>query len=118
MSIILNKVGAIFIPISDIEKAREWYCSLLGLEPTYDIIAGHLCCIPLDNNDQNIVLDSKIFTEDSYARTPMFHFNTDDIQTAFQFMKDKGIELVTDIEHGHYFNFKDPDGNMLMICKC
>lgn len=118
MGIIMNRVGAIFVTVSDIEKAREWYCSILELEPTYDIIAGHLCCIPLDNNDQNLVLDSKIYTEDTYARTPIFHFNTDDIHAAFQFMRDKNVELVSEIEHGHFFSFKDPDGNLLMVCKC
>jgi len=117
LSIILNKVGAIFIPVSDIKKAREWYCSLLDLEPTYEILLDHLCCIPMDNNGLNIVLDSKIYTKDSYARTPMFHFNTDDIHQAYQFMQEKGVEIVTNIEHGHSFNIKDPDGNMLMICK-
>jgi predicted enzyme related to lactoylglutathione lyase len=117
MSIIKNKVGAIFIPVSDIRKAREWYCSILNLEPTYEIIAGHLCCIPLDNNGLNIVLDSNVNSKESFARTPIFHFNTDDIHEAFQYMKDKGVELVTEIENGHWFNFKDPDHNMLMVCK-
>ncbi|MFE5322209.1 VOC family protein [Paenibacillus sp. NPDC056579] len=118
MSIILSKVGAVFIPVRDIKEAREWYCSILGLEPTFEIIAGHLCCIPLDNNGLNLVLDSKIYDEDSYFRHPAFHFNTNDIHKAYQFLKDLKVELVTDIEHGHWFNFKDPDGNMLMICKC
>lgn len=118
MNVILSKVGAIFIPVSDIRKAREWYCSILGLEPVFDIISGHLCCIPLDNNGLNLVLDSKIYNEDSYFRNPAFHFNTDDIHEAYHFMKNRGVELVTDIENGHWFNFKDPDGNMLMICKC
>ncbi|MCR8630479.1 VOC family protein [Paenibacillus radicis (ex Xue et al. 2023)] len=116
--LIKSKVGAIFIPVSDIEKARNWYCLLLGLKPDFDIIAGHLCCIPMDNNGLNVVLDSKIYTKDAYFRTPTFHFNTDDIQESFDFMKGLGVELVTDIEHGHWFNFKDPDGNILMICKC
>lgn len=118
LSIILSKVGALFIPVSDIRDAREWYCSILGLEPTFDIIAGHLCCIPLDNNGLNLVLDSNIYDGDSYFRNPTFHFNTNDIHKAYQFMKDRNVELVTDIENGHWFNFKDPDGNMLMICKC
>lgn len=118
MSIINNKVGGIFIPVSDINRAREWYCSLLNLEPTYEIFFDHLCCIPLDNNRLNIILDSKIFTKESIARFPMFHFNTDDIHEAFQFLRDKEVEIVTEIENGHYFNIKDPDGNLLMICKC
>jgi catechol 2,3-dioxygenase-like lactoylglutathione lyase family enzyme len=118
VNVVLSKVGAIFIPVSDIRKAREWYCSILGLEPTFEIISGHLCCIPLDNNGLNLVLDSNIYNEDSYFRNPTFHFNTDDIHKAYHFMKEHRVELVTGIENGHWFNFKDPDGNMLMICKC
>jgi catechol 2,3-dioxygenase-like lactoylglutathione lyase family enzyme len=119
MNPIQNKIGGIFIPVSDIHKAREWYCTILGLSPdSYEILHGHICCIPMDNNGLNVVLDSKIYSEDAYFRTPVFHFNTDDIQQAYVFMKEHGVELVTDIQHGHFFNFKDPDGNLLMICKC
>lgn len=28
---ILNRVGGIFIPVSCIEQARDWYCDILGL---------------------------------------------------------------------------------------
>ncbi|MFS0784535.1 VOC family protein [Bacillus sp. 1P06AnD] len=118
MSIVQSKIGAVFIAVSDIMKAREWYCSLLGLVPEYDIVAGHLCCIPMDNNGMNIVLDSKIFSENAYARTPIFHFNTDDITGAYQDLKGKGVEIATEIQDGHWFNIIDPDGNRLMICEC
>ena len=33
-------------------------------------------------------------------------------------MSNTDVDLITQIEHNHYFNFKDPDGNILMICKC
>ena len=118
MSIVTSKISGIFIPVKDIIAARDWYCSLLGLEPDFEIISGHLCCIPMDNNGLNVILDSKVYTEDTYARTPMFHFDTDDIEQAYQYVHQLGAELVTPIEHGHWFNLKDPDGNMLMICKC
>lgn len=32
-------------------------------------------------------------------------------------MKSRNVELVTEIENGHWFNFKDPDGNVIMVCK-
>ncbi|HLS10235.1 VOC family protein, partial [Lentibacillus sp.] len=28
------------------------------------------------------------------------------------------VEMLTEIEHGHWFNFSDPDGNVLMVCQC
>gem|GEM_PF-5747993 len=29
MSPILNQISTVFIPVRDIEKAREWYCEVL-----------------------------------------------------------------------------------------
>jgi catechol 2,3-dioxygenase-like lactoylglutathione lyase family enzyme len=113
---ILNQIGTVFIPVKDIEKARDWYCDLLGMEAEGDIQFGHLYVLPMKGT--GIVLDSKIYAENNQFKTPMFHFNTLNIEEAYAFMKNKGIHVVTDIEHGHYFHFKDPDGNLLMICKC
>jgi catechol 2,3-dioxygenase-like lactoylglutathione lyase family enzyme len=113
---IINQIGSVFIPVSDIEKARDWYCDLLGLNTDREIQFGHLYVIPMEGT--GIVLDSKIYSEAAIFKTPMFHFNTLNIEEAFSFMKNKGVNVVSDIQHHHYFNFKDPDGNMLMICKC
>ncbi|GIN73105.1 hypothetical protein J14TS2_35800 [Bacillus sp. J14TS2] len=113
---ILKEIGTVFIPVSNIEKARDWYCDILGLKAEGDIQFGHLYVISM--NGTGIVLDSKIYAKDKIFKTPAFHFNTEDIEEAFQFMKNKGVNLITNIEHGHYFNFKDPDGNILMVCKC
>jgi hypothetical protein len=65
-----------------------------------------------------IVLDSKIYSEDTILKTPLFHFNTNNIEQAYEFMRNKNVKLTTTIEHNHWFNFKDPDGNHLMICQC
>ncbi|QNK54953.1 VOC family protein [Paenibacillus sp. PAMC21692] len=113
---ILNRISGIFVPVSDIEAGRAWYCELLGMEPSMDIISGHLCCISMQSG-QNIVLDSKVYTPENVFKTPMFHFDTDDIDEAFSYMKEKGVTLTTGIENGHWFGFQDPDGNHLMICK-
>ncbi|WP_214629429.1 VOC family protein [Paenibacillus agaridevorans] len=113
---IFNRISGIFVPVSDIEEGRAWYCELLGMEPSMDIISGHLCCISMQGG-QNIVLDSKVYTPENVFKTPMFHFDTDDIDEAFSYMKEKGVTLTTDIENGHWFGFQDPDGNHLMICK-
>jgi catechol 2,3-dioxygenase-like lactoylglutathione lyase family enzyme len=113
---ILNQIGTVFIPVKSLEKARDWYCDILGIEPSGEIQFGHLYVLPMEGT--GIVLDSKIYSEDSLFKTPMFHFNTLNIEEAYSFMKNKGVNIVSEIEHGHYFNFKDTDGNLLMICKC
>lgn len=38
------------------------------------------------------------------------------IEAAYTFMKERGVELVTEIENGHWFVFHDPDGNKMMVC--
>ncbi|GIO20633.1 hypothetical protein J18TS1_37330 [Oceanobacillus oncorhynchi subsp. incaldanensis] len=113
---ILKQIGTVFIPVSDIEKARDWYCDILGLHADGEILFGHLYVIPMKGT--GIVLDSKIYAKDKIFKTPAFHLNTNNIGEAFQYMKNKGVHLLTEIEHHHYFNFKDPDGNILMISEC
>lgn len=110
-----NKITGIFIPVKDIERARDWYCDLLQIKPTNDFPGGHLYI--LEMKDLNIVLDSKIYREETILQTPSFHFDTDDIQSAYDYIQSKDIELVTEIQFGHYFNFKDPNGNHLMVCQ-
>ena len=114
---ILRQIGTVFIPVSNIEKARDWYCDILGLKADGEIQFGHLYVINMEG-DTGMVLDSKIYSEDKVFKTPAFHFNTENIEQAYHFMKDKGVNLITEIEHNHYFNFMDPDGNVLMICVC
>jgi catechol 2,3-dioxygenase-like lactoylglutathione lyase family enzyme len=116
MNPILNQVGTIFIPVRNIEESRNWYCDLLGLPQDGEILFGHIYVIPMQG--PNIVLDSKIYSDENIFTTPAFHFNTNDIYEAYEFMKKKKIDIVTGIEHNHWFNIKDPDGNHLMICKC
>lgn len=113
---IKNEIGTVFIPVSDIEKARDWYCDLLGLPADGEIHSGHLYIVPMEGTD--IVLDSKIYAEDKIFRAPAFHFNTEDIQDAYDYMKSKDVNVITEIQFNQWFNFCDPDGNLLMVCKC
>ncbi|NYE04277.1 extradiol dioxygenase family protein [Bacillus niacini] len=42
MNPIINQVVTIFIPVSNVEKARNCYCDILGLESSGEILYGHL----------------------------------------------------------------------------
>lgn len=113
---IKNEVGGIFIPVSDIEKARDWYNGLLGLEGQGEIVFGHLYILPMKG--LGIVLDSKIYAPEHVYKTPAFHINTDDIAEAYHYVKAKNVAFITEIQYNQWFNFTDPDGNMLMVCQC
>ncbi|ASN07230.1 VOC family protein [Virgibacillus necropolis] len=116
MNPIINQIGTVFIPVKEIEKARDWYCDILGLPVTEEILFDHLYVLPMQGT--GVVLDSKIYHPERIYQSPPFHFNTSDIEEAYQFMKDKGVKVVTKTEHDQWFNIKDLDGNVLMICEC
>ncbi|MFC5406151.1 VOC family protein [Cohnella soli] len=119
---IKNKVGSLFIPVRDIEKSRDWYCRILGLN-TADcaILSGHLCPLPMEGT--GIILDTMPMwggQEPGGApsiETPAFMLMTKDLQGSLDYMKELGVEFVTEIEHDHWFVVKDLDGNKLMICR-
>ncbi|MBS4218258.1 VOC family protein [Bacillus sp. FJAT-49711] len=113
---VLNELGGIFIPVSNIEKSRDWYCELLGVPNDGEIPFGHLYVLPMGGPD--IVLDSKIYSPDRIIKLPLVQFKTNDIVEAYNYLKSTDVEIVTEIQHNHYFNFIDPDGNQLMMCRC
>ena len=112
---IARQIGTVFVPVSDIAKARDWYCGLLGVPADGEILFGHLYVLPM--NGAGLVLDSKIYSSEAVFSVPAFHLNTADIQAAHLHVQDTGAELA-EIRDGQWFNFKDPDGNVLMICEC
>ncbi|MDR6550289.1 VOC family protein [Paenibacillus qinlingensis] len=115
MNPVKNQIGGVFIPVSNIENARDWYCDILGLPTDGELFFGHIYILPMEG--PNIVLDSKIYSPENVYQVPSFQFRTEDIQQAYEFMRAKNVQLTTGIENDHWFNFRDPDGNLLMVCK-
>lgn len=117
MNPIQHQIGTIFIPVSNIEHARDWYCTVFDFPVDNEILFGHIYVLQMTNGT-DIVLDSKIFSEETVYKTPVCHFNTKNIKDAYHYLKNKDVDIITEIEHDHWFNFKDPYGNVLMICQC
>lgn len=119
---IKNKVGSIFIPVTDLERSRSWYCQVIGLnEEDCTIMNGHLCPLPMQGT--GIILDtmpkwrSDQPGEATSIKAPVLMLLTEDLSGSLAYMKKIGAALVTEIEHEHWFVVKDPDGNKLMICR-
>ncbi|MEK3659572.1 VOC family protein [Paenibacillus sp. FSL F4-0236] len=120
---IKNLIGSVFIPVHDIEKARSWYCQVLGLqEANHPIMNGHLCPLTMQGST-GIILDTMPMwggLEPEGAppiTTPALMLITDDLQASFNYMKELGVEIVNEIQDQQWFVVKDPDWNKLMICK-
>ncbi|MFC0560191.1 VOC family protein [Halalkalibacter alkalisediminis] len=117
---IKNRIGGVFIPVRDIEKAKKWYSKILGLEGG-EIYFGHLYTASMEGTSE-LILDTMPKWKDENGnianyQVPSIQFVTDDIHDSYQFMKENHVELLTEIEDDSYFVFKDLDGNVLMICK-
>jgi predicted enzyme related to lactoylglutathione lyase len=120
-----NHIGGIFVPVRDVVKAREWYRGLLGLSADDAPLDGqHLCVVPL-KDDRDLILDEMpMWGGDQPGgpptyQTPAFMFDTDDVHAAHVFVREHGAEVVTDVnefDSSGWFAFRDPDGNLLMVC--
>ncbi|MEQ2528276.1 VOC family protein [Robertmurraya yapensis] len=116
---IKNKINLVFIPVTDIQKAKEWYTMILGLEDGEDFFE-HLFVAKMEG--AGLILDTMPMWKDEMGKVPrinvpVIQFGTDDIHASYEFMKEHGVELVTEIEHEQFFVFKDLDGNLLMVCQ-
>ncbi|AXJ10819.1 VOC family protein [Arthrobacter sp. PM3] len=115
MNPIAKEIGTVFVPVSDIAESRDWYCALLGVPAEGEILFGHLYVLPMQGT--GLVLDSKIYSPAAVFRVPAFHLNTADIEAAHVHLQAAASD-VTEIRDNQWFTFKDPDGNVLMVCEC
>ena len=114
---IVNKIGCVFIPVSNMPRAIEWYSRILGL-PVKDTSHGGLIYDLSMQGEVGLILDGhKPVTNSSQ---PLVFFWTSDIHRARAFLAEHGIEIVKeieDIESVSTLTFKDPDNNLLMVCQ-
>ena len=116
-TLIQNKIGAVFIPVSDMKRSIEWYCRLLALPMQESSHEGKIYTLPMQD-DTAIILDShKAVTNSSQ---PLCFLWTDDIQATVRFLESLAVEITSDVEDigsVTFVQFKDPDGNLLMVCQ-
>lgn len=120
---IYNKVNNVFVHVSNLEKSAEWYSNLLGIPFDAKKIESPVHNIAV-TSETGLTLDDHTF-DPGFSLKPsghvLFNFLVDDVDEAYQFVKANGITVTKEIERigdFAYFNFKDPDGNVLMICNC
>ena len=116
-----SKVNGVFIHVSNLKNSAEWYSTLLGVPFNKDEVEPPVYNIPV-NSQTGLTLDDHSF-DPGFLLSPsnhvLFNFHTDDIDEAYRFVKSIGTEITREIERigdFAYFNFRDPDGNVLMIC--
>jgi predicted enzyme related to lactoylglutathione lyase len=100
------------------QQAIHWYSELLGLQVQSASHEGTIYILPMEGGSE-LLLDSNMNNRENNNKTQFF-FETKNLIESYKFIKNKGIEIVTKIEvHENisFFTFRDPDGNVLMICE-
>jgi catechol 2,3-dioxygenase-like lactoylglutathione lyase family enzyme len=113
-----NRIGQVFIPVRDMARSARWYSVLLGLpesEPSHDDTIYDLPTA----GETRLALDANRPEFDT-AGPPRFFFWTTDMAATVAFLQDLGVTLdsaVEDIGSVMFLQFRDPDGNALMVCQ-
>jgi catechol 2,3-dioxygenase-like lactoylglutathione lyase family enzyme len=117
MAIGVSGTDFICVPVTDIERSREFYGGVLGLEfgkqwgemPGFEYETGNLTIA---------LMQSDAFGQEFAPHTHPIALQVDDVAAARGELESKGIEFAQDtLDSGvcHMAFFADPDGNGLML---
>ncbi|ASN03556.1 glyoxalase/bleomycin resistance/dioxygenase family protein [Virgibacillus necropolis] len=118
---IKNQINTIFVHVSDLSKSVEWYARLLGetyepsevSEPVFKMKINHHTGLTLDAGPK---VEKKIINPSLY---PLFNFHTDNIHDSYEFVKDIGYQIdseIVEFDDFSFFTIKDPNQHIIMIC--
>jgi lactoylglutathione lyase len=120
----INKIGKITVYVQDQEQAKDFWLNKMGfvlkLEQPMGPNATWLEVGPSEDEFTTLVLYSKSAMEQhqpSKVAHPSILFSTTDIESAYQKMKDNGVEVedMLRMPFGTMFSFKDQDGNDYLL---
>ncbi|MGY3714941.1 VOC family protein [Sutcliffiella cohnii] len=104
--------------VSNMERSINWYHKLFGMSER-SVSTEKVHAITMDGGS-DFVLDQNGYDSNlPIEERAILMFDSPDVRAAYRFVKDAGIEIVEDIMDFpgmSFFTFRDPDGNLLMIC--
>ncbi len=119
-----NRIDTVFVHVSDLERSIQWYSKLFGVEVRKGQHTGPIYTFMMGEGRPGLTLDNHCFDEDYQffpSNQPLFNLSASDINEAFKHVTEMGVEIVTEIiTHPDLaeLSFKDPDGNIIMVCTC
>lgn len=120
---IQNQMNGVFVHVSNLKASAKWYSDLVGIEWNGDTIFSPVFNLPISGTT-SLTLDDHSFDphfQPVISPNPLFNLYAPNIEEAYQYVGSKGIVVVREIEwvgETAWFNIKDPDGNVVMICNC
>jgi catechol 2,3-dioxygenase-like lactoylglutathione lyase family enzyme len=120
---IINELKMLAIVVSDMPKAKEFYSEKLGLKVMSDYRqSDDRWWVALTLPEGGVTITLTTYHENAKLGAMTLWFATPDIVAAHEELSGKGVEVskIGDDLHGpgsgtKWFNFKDPDGNLIHI---
>jgi predicted enzyme related to lactoylglutathione lyase len=116
---ILNRMGGIFLNVTDMNRAIRFHSEVLGL-PYHEVgpeQENSIYDLQMKSGT-GVLLDNNRFRQGDDYET-LFMLVTPDVDASKAYLEKNGVSVFTDIErHGElaFFTVKDPDDNVIMIC--
>lgn len=107
-----------YIPVSDLQKAREWYSKLFGFET---VIEDSIFMELKTESGVRIMLIPNGYTVTSHMKYPSgtqaaYGFTISNVESVYQQFIDSGIKVGKLTNYaGMSFKFEDPDGNIIEL---
>ena len=111
----MNNYDNFFLPIDNMEKAKDFYGNTLGLNLKFDFSDMGMSAFNVGSEEPAIILkDKSKFPETK----PTIWFVVDNVMETYNDLKEKGVKFLSEpfrIHTGNAAEFEDPFGNRLGI---
>ena len=119
MNNLLQGIDTVIIRVSDIERSKEWYQSKLGLNPIYEDAQMGLVVIDTKGPTSLTLWKTEHKVDNNKQATSFPIFKTPDAKALQEHLLSKHVNAadLNEDESVKYFQFYDPDGNVLEACE-
>lgn len=115
MEIRMKKYDNFFLPVNNMEEAKQYYGEVLGLDLKFDFSQQGMVAFHVGEEEPAIILkDQAMFKEVK----PAIWIEVENVSEAYEDMKKKGVLFLSNpfrIRTGYAVEFEDPFGNRLGI---
>lgn len=116
---LFDGIDTIIIRVTDLKKSVKWYKQNLGLEIIFEDTSLHLAVLD-SGSEVSITLwetTEKIITNRNTATYPIFKSSNASRDYSILQMRKVKVDELHEAEGITFFNFYDPDGNILEACE-
>lgn len=117
----IRRIATVAVYVEDQQKAKQFWTEKVG----FDVVTEH----PMGPNafwlevapkggQTALVLYPKAMMKDADEKKPSIVFECDDVFAAYEAMKAKGVEFLSEpqqMQWGTFVQFKDEDGNEFVL---